>query len=267
MKKSIFVLLINLVFILLNSCTSKKKLDYLQNIESVALEASMKNAKSTIQPNDQLVIMVTAKDMDVVKPFNQNFSSGQILQYSLPSNNAPTQSQTSASGPTYMVDSQGNIEFPVIGKINTENKTTEELRDILKKEISKYVVNPQVSVRNTNYKITVLGEVNRPGTYNIPDAQTTLLEVLGFAGDLTIYGNRTDVLVVRNIDGVMSKERIDLTKADFINSPYFYLKQNDVIIVSPNETKQKSARLDPNAGIYISVASIVVTILALIFKN
>ena len=267
MKKSIFVLLINLVFILLNSCTSKKKLDYLQNIESVALEASMKNAKSTIQPNDQLVIMVTAKDMDVVKPFNQNFSSGQILQYSLPSNNAPAQSQTSASGPTYVVDSQGNIEFPVIGKINTENKTTEELRDILKKEISKYVLNPQVSVKNTNYKITVLGEVNRPGTYNIPEAQTTVFEVLGLAGDLTIYGNREDILVLRNIDGTMTKERINLTKADFINSPYFYLKQNDVIIVSPNETKQKTSRLDPNAGIYISVASIVVTILALIFKN
>lgn len=267
MKKNIFVLLINLVFIFLNSCTSQKKLDYLQNIENVALQASMKNAKSTIQPNDQLVILVTAKDMDVVRPFNQNFSSGQILQYSLPSNNAPTQSQTSTSGPTYIVDSQGDIEFPVIGKINTENKSTEELRDILKKEISKYVVNPQVSVKNTNYKITVLGEVNKPGTYNIPEAQTTLLEVLGLAGDLSIYGNRNDILVVRNIDGIMSKERIDLTKADFINSPYFYLKQNDVIIVSPNETKQKSSRLDPNAGIYISVASIVVTILALIFKN
>ena len=166
-----------------------------------------------------------------------------------------------------MVDSQGNIEFPVIGKINTENKTTEELRDILKKEISKYVVNPQVSVKNTNYKITVLGEVNRPGTYNIPEAQTTVFEVLGLAGDLTIYGNREDILVLRNIDGTMTKERIDLTKADFINSPYFNLKQNDVIIVSPNETKQKTSRLDPNAGIYISVASIVVTILALIFKN
>ena len=267
MKKKSFIIIFSFVLFFLSSCTSKKKLDYLQNIESVALEASMKNAKSTIQPNDQLVIMVTAKDMDVVKPFNQNFSSGQILQYSLPSNNAPAQSQTSASGPTYMVDSQGNIEFPVIGKINTENKTTEELRDILKKEISKYVLNPQVSVRNTNYKITVLGEVNRPGTYNIPDAQTTLLEVLGLAGDLSIYGNREDILVLRNIDGTMTKERIDLTKADFINSPFFYLKQNDVIIVSPNETKQKSARLDPNAGIYISVASIVVTILALIFKN
>ncbi|MBV2223231.1 MAG: polysaccharide biosynthesis/export family protein [Cloacibacterium sp.] len=267
MKKNVFIAICSIVFIFLNSCTSKKKLDYLQNIESVALEASVKNAKSTIQPNDQLVILVTAKDMDVVKPFNQNFSSGQILQYSIPSNNAPAQSQTSTSGPTYIVDSQGNIEFPVIGKINTENKSTEELRDVLKKEISKYVLNPQVSVKNTNYKITVLGEVNRPGTYNIPEAQTTVLEVLGLAGDLTIYGNREDILVLRNIDGTMTKERINLTKADFINSPYFYLKQNDVIIVSPNETKQKTSRLDPNTGIYISVASIVVTILALIFKN
>ena len=267
MKNKSFIIIFSFVLFFLSSCSSKKKLDYLQNIESVALEASIKNAKSTIQPNDQLVIMVTAKDMDVVKPFNQNFSSGQILQYSLPSNNAPDQSQTSVSGPTYVVDSQGNIEFPVIGKINTENKTTEELRDILKKEISKYVLNPQVSVRNTNYKITVLGEVNRPGTYNIPEAQTTVLEVLGLAGDLTIYGNREGILVLRNIDGTMTKERINLTKADFINSPNFYLKQNDVIIVSPNETKQKTSRLDPNAGIYISVASIVVTILALIFKN
>ena len=267
MKKNIFILLINLVFVFLNSCTSQKKLDYLQNIENIALETSIKNAKSTIQPNDQLVILVTAKDMDVVRPFNQNFSSGQILQYSTASNNMPTQNQTSISGPTYMVDTQGNIEFPVIGKVNTENKTTEELRDILKKEISKYVVNPQVSVKNTNYKITVLGEVNRPGTYNIPEAQTTLLEVMGLAGDLTIYGNRNDVLVIRNVDGVITKQRLDLTKADFINSPYFYLKQNDVIIVSPNETKQKTSRLDPNTGIYISVASIVVTILALIFKN
>ena len=266
MRKKSFIIIFSFVLFFLSSCTSKKKLDYLQNIEDVALEASAKNAKSTIQPNDQLVILVTAKDMDVVRPFNQNFSSGQILQYSLPSNNAPAQGQTSA-GPTYMVDSQGNIEFPVIGKINTENKTTEELRDILKKEISKYVVNPQVSVKNTNYKITVLGEVNRPGTYNIPEAQTTVLEVLGLAGDLTIYGNREDILVLRNIDGTMTKERIDLTKADFINSPYFNLKQNDVIVVSPNETKQKTSRLDPNAGIYISVASIVVTILALIFKN
>jgi len=265
--KNKFLILLPLLWLFFNACTSKKSIDYMQNIEDVALEASAKNAKSTIQPNDQLVILVTAKDMDVVRPFNQNFSSGQILQFSLPSSNTPTQNQTTTQGPTYVVDAQGNIEFPVLGKINTENKTTEELKEILKKELATYVLNPQVSVKNTNYKVTVLGEVNKPGTYYIPDAQTTLLGAIGLAGDLTIYGKRNDILVLRNIDGVITKERIDLSKADFINSPYFYLKQNDVIVVSPNDTKQKVSRLDPNAGIYISVASIVVTILALIFKN
>ena len=266
MKKQIIIFL-NLLFLFFISCTPKKDLNYMQNIEDIALEATMKNAKSKIQPNDQLVILVTAKDMEVVKPFNQNYSSGQILQYSIPSSNSPTQNQTSFSGPTYVIDSKGFLDFPIIGKINTENQNTEELKEVLKKELSKYIINPHVSIRNTNYKVTILGEVNRPGTYNIPEAQTTLLGALGMAGDLTIYGNRNDILVLRNSDGIISKERIDLTKADFINSPYFYLKQNDVVIVSPNETKQKVSRLDPNAGIYISVASIVVTILALIFKN
>lgn len=267
MKRNIGLIVLSLLFILLSSCTSKKKLDYLQDIESVALEASIKNAKSTIQPNDQLVIMVTAKDMDVVKPFNQNFSSGQILQYSVPSANVLNQNQSITPGPTYIVDSEGDIDFPIIGKINTINKTTEELKDILKLELLKYLVNPQIFIKNTNYKVTILGEVNRPGTYNIPEAQTTVLGAIGLAGDLTIYGNRTDILVLRNTDGVISRERIDISKADFINSSFFYLKQNDVVIVSPNDTKQKLSRLDPNAGIYISVASIVVTILALIFKN
>ena len=125
--KNKFLILLPLLWLFFYACTSKKSIDYMQNIEDVALEASAKNAKSTIQPNDQLVILVTAKDMDVVRPFNQNFSSGQILQFSLPSSNTPTQNQTSTQGPTYVVDAQGNIEFPVLGKINTENKTTEEL--------------------------------------------------------------------------------------------------------------------------------------------
>ena len=266
MKKQIIIFL-NLLFLFFISCAPKKDLNYMQNIEDIALEASMKNAKSKIQPNDQLVILVTAKDMEVVKPFNQNYLSGQILQYSSPSSNTPTQNQTSFSGPTYVIDSKGFLDFPIIGKINTENQNTEELKEVLKKELSKYIINPHVSIRNTNYKVTILGEVNRPGTYNIPEAQTTILGAIGLAGDLTIYGNRTDILVLRNTDGVISSERIDISKADFINSSFFYLKQNDVVIVSPNETKQKVSRLDPNAGIYISVASIVVTILALIFKN
>lgn len=265
--KNKFLILLPLLWLFFTACTSKKSIDYMQNIEDIALEVSVKNAKSTIQPNDQLVIVVTAKDMDVTKPFNQNYSSSEIVQYSIPNSNLVRQNQTSSNGSIYIVDNNGGIDFPVIGRIQTENKTIEELKETLKKELSNYIVNPQVSVKNTNYKVTVLGEVNRPGTYNIPDAQTTLLQAIGFAGDLTIYGKRNDILVLRNINGVVTKERIDLTKADFINSPFFYIQQNDVIVVSPNDTKQKASRLDPNAGIYISVASIVVTILALIFKN
>lgn len=268
MKKYLIItIILAIVSFSISSCKPKANINYMQNVEEVALQTSIENAKSTIQPNDQLVILVTAKDLDVVKPFNQNYSSGQIYQYSNPSANSPTQNQTSVSGPTYIVDSYGDIDFPVIGKVNTNGKTLEELRDTLKEKLSKYIINPNVSLRNTNYKVTVLGEVNRPGTYNIPEAQTTILSALGLAGDLTIYGKRNDILILRNINGNVSKERVDLTKADFINSPFFNLKQNDVIVVGANETKQKTSRLDPNAGIYISVASIVVTILALIFKK
>lgn len=268
MKKYLNItILLALVSFSISACRSKSDINYMQNVEDVALKTSIENSKSTIQSNDQLVILVSAKDMDVVRPFNQNYSSGQIYQYSAPSANSPTQNQTSTSGPTYIVDSNGDIDFPVIGKVKANGKTLEELRDYLKEKLSNYIINPNVSLRNTNYKVTVLGEVSRPGTYNIPEAQTTLLSALGLAGDLTIYGKRTDILILRNIDGNVSKERIDITKADFINSPYYNLKQNDVIVVGANETKQKASRLDPNAGIYISVASIVVTILALIFKK
>ena len=137
----------------------------------------------------------------------------------------------------------------------------------LTQSLTKYIYNPVVSLRTLNYKVTVLGEVNKPGTYTIADNQSNLLSALGLAGDLTKYGLRDNILVVRNENGKITKNRVDITRSDFINSPYYYMKQNDVIYVSGNETVSKSSRLDPNAGIYISVASIVVTILALVFKK
>ncbi|WHF53066.1 polysaccharide biosynthesis/export family protein [Chryseobacterium gotjawalense] len=241
-------------------------LNYLNNIDSVALKASQNASLSTIQPGDQLVIVVSAKDQDVVRPFNQNFSSGQLVEEALAGGNSRPQ-PTPVAGPTYMVDSQGNIDFPIIGTLNTDGKTLEAFKGVLKRAISRYIKEPVVSIRNTNYKVTVLGEVNKPGQYIIPDGNATLLNALGLAGDLTIYGKRNDVLLVRNVDGITTKERIDLSKADFINSPYYYLRQGDVIYVSPNKTKEKTARLDPNAGLYISIASIAITIIALIIRK
>lgn len=269
MNKNIVIVFICFLF-LLTSCKTKDKaseLNYMQNIEQIAAEVSIKNSVSTIQKGDQLLILVTAKDMTVVKPFNQNYSSGETSQYSLPSGNNPVQGQDRSSGPTYIVDSEGDIDFPVLGKLNTNGKTLVEFKNELREKLTNFIINPSLSIKITNYKVTVLGEVNKPGQYTIPDGQTTLLNALGLAGDLTMYGKRNDILLVRNENGNITKERVNIMSADFINSPFYNLRQNDVIYVSSNHTKEKTSRLDPNMPIYISVAGIVVTILALVFKK
>ncbi|WP_242589779.1 polysaccharide biosynthesis/export family protein [Kaistella haifensis] len=275
MNKNTIVFLFLLILTLtltLTSCNTRNKtskLNYMQNVEQVATEASMNNAasNSTLQVGDQLVILVSGRDLDVVKPFNQNYSSGELIQQSQVPGNVSNQGAVTFSGPTYIVDSEGYIDFPFLGKIDTKGKTIEALRDELHSKIKRYVIDPTVNVRLANFKVTVLGEVNRQGEYIVPNGKATLLNALGMAGDLTMYGKRDDVLLVRNIDGNITKERINLLDANFINSPYFHLKQGDVIYVSSNKTREKTAKLDPNSGLYIGIASIVVTILALVFKK
>ena len=263
MKKAVLFLI---MVTFLSSCRNQH-INYLKNIQEVALKTSAENMKSTIQTGDQLAILVTAKDMDVTKPFNQNYSSGEVSQYTLSSGNLQTRAADAVSGPTYIVDTNGDIDFPVIGKINTKGKTTENLKAELQEKLAQYIKNPMVNIRIANYKIVIMGEVNKPGTYQIPDEQATVLSALGLAGDLTIYGVRKEVLLVRNIDGQITTHKIDLTDANFINSPYYYLKQNDVIVVPANKTKETSSLFGPQAGVYISVASIIVTILALVIRK
>lgn len=242
------------------SCAPRQEINYMQDIENLALDNSIKNSRSTLQPGDQLIITVTAKDMDVVKPFNQSYSSSStITQYSVPSSNNLPQ-QIPVSGSTYIVDTDGNIMFPQIGSVSTKNENLETMRTKLTSLISEYVKNPVVDIKLTNFKVSVLGEVTRPGQYIIPDGSTTLLGALGLAGDLTPFGIRTNVLIVRNVDGQITKERVDLTSAQFINSPYYYLKQNDMVYVQPNANREKAARVDPNTGLYISVASVIASL-------
>lgn len=242
------------------SCTTRQDINYMKDIDGIALENSIKNSRVDFQPGDQLIITVSAKDMDVVKPFNQNYSSGTtVSQYTLPSSNNLPQ-QIPLSGPTYTIDTNGDIIFPQIGKISTKNENIETLRAKLTGLLTDYVKNPIVDVKLINFKVSVLGEVSKPGTYVIPDGNTTLLGAIGLAGDLTPFGVRNNVLIVRNIDGQISKERIDLTSANFINSPYYYLKQNDVVYIQPNANREKAARVDPNTGLYISVASVIASI-------
>ncbi|WP_307445588.1 polysaccharide biosynthesis/export family protein [Chryseobacterium sp. SORGH_AS_1048] len=232
----------------------------MKDIENVALDNSIKNSRTTLQPGDQLIITVSAKDMDVVKPFNQVYSSAStITQYSQPSSNNLPQ-QIPVSGPTYSVDTDYNITFPQIGKISVKDENIETLKTKLTSLLREYIKDPIVDAKLINFRVSVLGEVARPGTYVLPDGNATLLSALGLAGDLTTYGVRTNVLVVRNVDGVFTKERINLTSAQFINSPYYYLKQNDIIYVQPNANREKAARVDPNTGLYISVASVIASL-------
>lgn len=255
------------LFCVIFSCKVKEDIAYMQNIEQTAIQTSIQTSSFTIQPGDQLLISITAKDNDVVKPFNQNYSSSETSQYSLSSSNLPIQGQSVSVGPTYLVDSNGNIQFPILGELSTSGKNIEQFREMLKERLTQYIKNPTVNVKNTNFKVTVLGEVAKTGTFLIPDGQSmTIFGVLGIAGDLTIYGQRKNVLVVRNVDGKTTKEYIDLTNAELFNSPYYYVKQNDVIYISPNNTRKNSSVYGPQAGIFISIASVAVGLLALLFR-
>lgn len=264
-----FKILINIIVLtILFSCKSQKNYssEYLKNSDAVINQTIESNKNLTkILPGDELIIYVMAKDMDVVAPFNRNYSASTPYQYSLPSNNSPAQSQKIQEGPTYLVDSNGDIDFPVLGKLNTSEKNVEQFKEEITRYLNKYIKNPIVNIRTINFKISVLGEVNRPGYYNVPDGKITILDALALAGDLTIYGRREDILLVRDNGAI--KQRIDLTDANFINSSSYFLKQNDILYISPNESKQKVAKQDPNLGAYLTGAGLLITILALIFKK
>ena len=266
MRRNIFLLFFS-VLLLLTGCKTKQLPDeynYLQNVEEIATEASVRTSVSTIQKGDQLVVLVSAKDMEVVKPFNQNYYSSQsAITPGTPANN-------SAPERAYLVNSEGNIDFPVLGSISVYNKTVEQIQQDLTNRISAYVKSPVLTVRLANFKITVLGEVAKPGQYVLNDLKPNILTAIGVAGDLTLYGKRDNILIVRNIDGETTKDRINLMDASFINSPFYQLKQGDVIYVSANPTKEKIARLDPNTSIYLAVAGSIIGIAGIfitIFKK
>jgi len=266
MKNKILIILSALLII---SCrtnpNAKNDLNYMQNIEQVAIENSMKNSSSTIQPGDQLVILITAKDMDVVKPFNQNYSSSEMVQSNgVAGGNTPNQGVSLIQGPTYIVDSNGNIDFPILGILATNGKTLVELKEDLREKMLEYVINPTISIRLANFKVTILGEVNKQGDYTVANGQATIWNALGMAGDLTMYGKRNDILVIRTENGVVSHGKVNLQDASLINSPYYNLKQGDAIIVSANNSKDIQSKQNPNTGLYLTAASIAITAAALV---
>jgi len=168
---------------------------------------------------------------------------------------------------TYLVDKNGNIEFPVLGTVAIAGLTRLEATALIKTKLEEYVNNPIVNIRIANFTITVLGEVNNPGTFTIQDEKVSLTEALGLAGDLTIYGNRKNVLLTREVDGKKKFAVFDLTSAKVLASQNYYLAQNDVLYIEPNQSRVNGSRANPNNGVIISAVSTLATIAAIILAN
>ena len=212
-----------------------------------------------IQPDDVLMIIVSAEDPETAKPFN-------LSTISVPS--ATNTNMISARGQesmqSYLVDVNGFIDFPIVGKMKVAGLSRTQVLQLLEGKITKYIKNPIITLRLMNFKVSVQGEVNLPGTYPVNSERFTLIEALTMAKDLTIYGKRNNILVIREVNGVKSYNRIDITKADFINSPFYYLAQNDVVYVEPNKTRINGAAIGTNTGVIISITSLLITVITFI---
>lgn len=245
-----FIFIIAVTF--LTSCASKKKILYMQ--DAIA-NVETKDYEAILQPDDVLLIIVSSENPEVAASYNL---ASVTMQGSTESSITERRLQT------YVIDKTGNIEFPVIGTVKlaglTKLQAIAHIKDLLKEHVADAIVN----LRILNFEVTVLGEVSKPGSYTINSERVTLLEALGKAGDLTVYGNRENVTIVRQTDdGKTSAYKVDLTKSDFVTSPYYYLRQNDVVYVEPNKTRVNSSVIGPNLTVGISALSLIVTIIAL----
>ncbi len=245
----LFILLINL-----SSCASRKELIYFQP-DSLALETAYASHAPKLQAGDILTISITADDVRATEPFNQT-SAYQVG--ALQTNNPFI--------PTYTIDNDGFINYPKIGKVKLEGRTRVEAMEFIREQVSKYIINPGVNMSIRNFQVTVLGEVAKPGTYPIENDRISILEALGLAGDLTINGVRNNVLVIREEGGKKNEYRLDLTKREALNSPVYYLKQNDVVYVEPNGAKIQSSKYTQNTSIFVSIAGLIITIIAVIVR-
>lgn len=256
MKKAIYSSLLVITIVII-SCTSKKKMVYFQgNLPSTEVN---KNYNPVFRHDDLLSITILGQDEATVKPFNLP-----IVNYN---NNIGGYTQGAPTLPGYLIDKDGNVELPVLGKLAIAGITRGEAIELIKEKLKGYVVNPTVIIRILNYKVTVLGEVKNPGTFTIPNERVTLPEALGIAGDLQITAERKTVLVIRDVNGKKTEFVVDLTSKDLFNSPVYYLNQNDLVYISPNRAKMNSSVVNPaNAGIVISAVSLIITVLALITR-
>ncbi|PJI27344.1 polysaccharide biosynthesis/export family protein [Prevotella intermedia] len=253
MKKLLLPIMVVTMILMMVGCGSSKEVAYWQNIDSISLAASKGLYDAKIMPKDELTILVQTTDPLTSEPFNLR-STGQ------------TSSKNQITG--YLVDNDGIINFPIVGKIHVAGLTKTECEDLIKSKIQPYLArteNPLVSVRTSSYRITVIGEVNRPGVIPVATEKISLIEALAEAGDMTIYGKRDNVLLVReDKSGEKHKVRLNMNDANIINSPYYYLQQNDIVYVEPHKVKARNTFFGSNTSIFYSVIGITTSLVSLL---
>jgi len=260
-KKVVSFTAILMIITLASSCVSNKKIAYFQDIQSID-KAKLENAAKFTEP------VIQSDDILSINIFTLNPTSGAIVNQASATPVLGGNANTSSSAtqvPGFLVDKNGEIELSLIGKLKVVGLTTYEARELIREKVSTIYQKPNVQLRFANFKVSVLGEVNSPSTYTLPNEKVSIMDVLSLAGDLTIYGKRENVLIVRDNDGAKEYARLNLNSSEIFNSPFYYLKQNDVVYVEPNKRKvsaSNSAQIQT-----ISVVASVLSVIVLAITN
>lgn len=230
---------------LIFSCTPSKDVVYFQDASQFETLVDDNTFTTKFKVDDLVSINVSTLDPEASAPFNlfRGAEEGGIRPEQV----------------NYLVDKNGEIDFPVIGKVKIEGLSPSETRELLREKLKDYLKDPIINIRIRNFTVTVLGSVNRPGTYPINGEQITIMEALGYAGDINIKGRRDNVMVIRDFDGTKVYNRINLNGKDALKSPVYYLTQNDVVYVEPNKSGKTQSSLDQRATIAISIISTLIT--------
>jgi polysaccharide export outer membrane protein len=257
MKKLLNKIFLIFGFLFFISCISKKDIVYLQ-FDAVDKENVNNDYQLRFKPDDLLQITVSADDLISVQPFNLP-----VVAYSALTNTIIGQPQLQS----YLIDKDGYIDFPVLGKLKLGGLTRIESIDLLKNKLAPdHLKNPIVNINIVNFKITVQGDVELPGSFQIPNERISIFDAIGLSGGLRISGRRDNVLVIREENGNKNQYRINITSNSMLTSPVYYLQQNDVVYVEPNKAKMQDAAYTRSTGLFISLSSVLISLLTIITR-
>lgn len=255
MFKSIYKLITLVLLVTVSSCVSKKKILYFQN-DTASIYKSGNGFALKFKKDDLLVINVTSEDLEAVKSFNLPSVAYNVITNSI--TGVPKQQ-------SYLIDSKGFIEFPVLGRLKVEGLTRVELIEMIKSKLKPYVKDATVNIQILNFKINVMGDVRSPGTFLINNERITVLDALALAGDLNISGER-NIQIKRETNKGVITGNIDLKSNKLFESPFYFLQQNDVVIVNPNKARIQSASYNQNTGLFISIGSVLISLISILTR-